>query len=162
MSWSLFAAALIPLVIGAIWYNPKVLGTAWMNAAGVSEETLNATKGKMPLIFLFAYILGIAMSAILTSLVIHQYSVYGLFAMDIAESAKMQGDYTNFMAEYGDRHRTFGHGAAHGGFISIFLVWPIIAIISMFERRGWKYIGIHFGYWFITLILMGGVVCAWL
>ncbi|MEM1124806.1 MAG: DUF1761 domain-containing protein, partial [Bacteroidota bacterium] len=31
---------------------------------------------------------------------------------------------------------------------------------ALFERRGWKYIWIHTGYWFITLALIGGLLCA--
>jgi len=29
----------------------------------------------------------------------------------------------------------------------------------MFERRGFKYIAIHGGYWMLTLGLMGGIIC---
>jgi len=41
-------AALVPTIIGFIWYNPKVFGTAWMASAGLTMET--AMKGfNMPL-----------------------------------------------------------------------------------------------------------------
>ncbi|MEL6988082.1 MAG: DUF1761 domain-containing protein [Bacteroidota bacterium] len=35
----------------------------------------------------------------------------------------------------------------------------MIGCISLFERRGWKYVLIHAGYWLLTLTLIGGVVC---
>jgi len=38
----IFVAALVPMVMGFVWYNPKVLGTLWMSAAGMSEEVTNA------------------------------------------------------------------------------------------------------------------------
>jgi hypothetical protein len=65
------------------------------------------------------------------------------------------------MDTYGDRFRTFKHGALHGGITSIFFVLPMIAIPAMFERRSAKYILIHAGYWFISLCIMGGIICAW-
>ena len=33
-------AALTTLVVGFVWYHPKVFGTAWMHAAGLTEEEL--------------------------------------------------------------------------------------------------------------------------
>jgi len=52
-------------------------------------------------------------------------------------------------------HRSFGHGFLHGGFLTVFLILPIIAINAIFERRGWKYIWIHAGYWFYYTRLNG-------
>ena len=35
----LLLAALVPLAIGNIWYNPKIgFGNAWMKASGMTEE----------------------------------------------------------------------------------------------------------------------------
>ena len=31
-------AGLIPLLVGFIWYNPKVFGTIWMRAAGITPD----------------------------------------------------------------------------------------------------------------------------
>jgi hypothetical protein len=36
---SLFVTALVPLVIGFVWYSKGVFGNAWMQAAGVTEES---------------------------------------------------------------------------------------------------------------------------
>ena len=33
-------AALIPLLVGFIYYNPKVMGNAWMKETGLNEEQL--------------------------------------------------------------------------------------------------------------------------
>ena len=33
-------AALVPLVMGFLYYNPKVFGNAWMKAAGVTQEQI--------------------------------------------------------------------------------------------------------------------------
>ena len=63
------------------------------------------------------------------------------------------------MDKYGHEFRTFKHGALHGFLSSIFIVLPVIGINALFERRGGKYILIHWAYWAITFLLMGGVVC---
>jgi len=55
------AAALSTFVVGFVYYHPKVLGTAWMNAEGLTEEQLQ--KGNMAKIFglsfLFAFLRGL-------------------------------------------------------------------------------------------------------
>lgn len=35
-------AGLLSLVLGFIWYHPKVLGTAWMEEAGLTEEKIQS------------------------------------------------------------------------------------------------------------------------
>ncbi len=157
-----FGTALIPLIVGSIWYNPKVFGTAWMKSAGLTEE--QASSGNMALIFGLVYIFSIFLSAFFVTWSIHQMSVGGLFAtqpgfVDGTDTA-MIAFVENFHSAYGNLHRSFGHGAVHGGLAAVMGALPIISILALFERRGWKYIMIHFGYWFITFILLSGAVCA--
>ena len=159
--WMFFVTALIPLIIGSIYYNPRVLGTAWMNINGFKEEDLRG--GNMAVIFGLSFILGVLLSFILSGMVIHQSNVLQMMMPEIAESGSAaQQQFNDLMAQYGTSHRSFGHGALHGGAVAVFLILPILAINSMFERRGWKYTLIHFGYWFICLLLMGGVLCQFL
>ncbi|MBT8234098.1 MAG: DUF1761 domain-containing protein [Saprospiraceae bacterium] len=156
-------AALIPLFVGAVWYNPKVLGTAWINASGKTKEDLEGAN--MPVIFVLTIILGALLALAISQLTNHQSGVMQLFAMhpDFGTSGtEVQTLYDTIMDNYGDRHRTFGHGAVHGVIASVILVLPLLAITAMFERRGAKYIFIHWGYWLLTFVLMGGVICQWL
>jgi len=159
---SIFVAALIPLVVGAIWYNKKVLGKAWMNASGITEEQIQS--GNMAVIFGLTYLFGLFAALTLSSMVIHQYSIFSLMVSEPGfgeagtEATKF---YEEVMARLGDRHRTFGHGALHGGSAAITFALPILGIIAMFEKRNWKYVAIHTGYWFVTLLLMGGLMAAW-
>lgn len=61
MNWIAIAvSALLPLVVGAIWYNPKVLGKAWMQASGVTEEQVQT--GNMLVIFGLTYVFGLLAS----------------------------------------------------------------------------------------------------
>ena len=40
-------AALIPTIVGFIWYNPKVMGEAWMKAAEMTEEMIDVMTEEM-------------------------------------------------------------------------------------------------------------------
>lgn len=44
-----FLRGCISLIVGAIWYNPKVMGTLWMKETGVTEE--DAKNANMGVIF---------------------------------------------------------------------------------------------------------------
>jgi hypothetical protein len=60
---------------------------------------------------------------------------------------------------HGANFRSFKHGALHGTLTGFFLALPIVATGAMFEQRSWKYIAISAGYWIITFMLMGGLIC---
>jgi hypothetical protein len=154
------AAALIPMVMGFIWYNPKVLGPAWITASGLTEEKLKGAN--MPLVFglsyLFSFMLGMAVS----QMVIHQGHVMSILLNEPGfneAGSEVNTYYHDFMAKYGHNFRTFKHGVFHGILSSLFIVLPIIATNAMFERKGFKYIAINVGYWTISIALMGGVIC---
>lgn len=62
-------AALFPLLFGFIWYNPKILGKAWMDSAGLTEEKMKGAN--MILIFgltyLFSFFVAISLNLYLPS-----------------------------------------------------------------------------------------------
>jgi hypothetical protein len=158
--YALLASALIPLVIGFLWYNPKTFGNVWMKVSGVTEDKLKT--GNMAVIFILTYVMGFLISAILMMLVIHQMHIGSIFQNTPGANDPNSeiGKYiADFMAKYGQNFRTFKHGAFHGTFTGLIFVTPIVAINAMFERRGFKYIAIHGGYWMLTLALMGGIIC---
>lgn len=160
---AILGAALIPMLVGFIWYNPKVFGNAWMKVAGKTEEEL--AQGNMAVILGVSYLLSILLAFGLSGMTNHQSGVEQLFAMhpDFGQAGtETQNLFEAVMAQFGNTHRTFGHGVIHGVIASVIIALPLIAINALFERRGGKYIGIHFGYWLITLALMGGVVCQFL
>lgn len=153
-------AALIPLAVGFVWYHPKVLGTAWMNAAGLTEEKLKGANMALIffLVFVFSFLIGLA----IISIVIHQGHVYSILVKTPGfgvPGSPVQTMLENFMRDYGQNYRTFKHGVFHGVLFSIFFAFPLISINALFERRGFKYISIHSGYWLVTIALMGGVIC---
>ena len=160
---AVFGAAFIPIIVGFVWYNPKVFGNAWRKAAGKTQADLD--KGNMAVILGLSYVLSLLLALGLSGLTNHQSGVNQLFAMhpDFGQAGtEVQILFEAVMAEFGNTHRTFGHGVIHGIIGAVLIALPIITINALFERRGGKYIGIHFGYWLLTLGLMGGVVCQFL
>ncbi|MFT6845279.1 MAG: hypothetical protein ACJAUV_001472 [Flavobacteriales bacterium] len=151
----MLSAALVPLVIGFIWYHPKVCGNAWMKAAEMTEEKMKG--GKMGLIFFLRFVLSFFLTFGLNSIVVHQYGVFSLVGGDL--EALTSGTAAAFLAEYGDNFRTFKHGLLHGIITGIVIALPILGINAMLERKSGKYIAINVGYWAITLGIMGGILC---
>ncbi|MGZ3933009.1 MAG: DUF1761 domain-containing protein, partial [Bacteroidia bacterium] len=74
---AVLVAALIPMVLGFIWYNPKVLGKAWMEASGMTEE--KAKNANMALVFGLSFLFSFFLAFALQFLVIHQSGVTSLF-----------------------------------------------------------------------------------
>ena len=52
---AVLVAALVPMVLGFIWYNPKVMGTAWMKETGLTDEKMKG--GNMAVIFGVSFLL---------------------------------------------------------------------------------------------------------
>ncbi len=153
-------AALIPMVLGFIWYNPKVFGTAWMNACGFTAEDLKG--GNMALIFILSYVFSFFLAFILNTFVIHQFGFFSSIMNEpgLTEAGTEVYQYAqDFMAKYGTNFRTFGHGALHGTMVGLMVVLPVLGTNALFERKGFKYIAVNVGYWIVCLALMGGVLC---
>lgn len=159
----LFVAAIIPLIVGSVWYNPKIFGNVWMRTSGVTEE--QAQSGNMLLIFGLTYVFSLLVAFTIATLAIHQMGVMQVLTEQPGfgdNNAEVTKYFEDFIARYGNFHRDWKHGALHGGFAATTFALPLIGILALFERRGWKYIAVHFGYWFISMTLMGAVVCHFL
>ncbi|MGZ4038794.1 MAG: DUF1761 domain-containing protein, partial [Bacteroidia bacterium] len=153
---------LIPMVLGFIWYNPKVLGKAWMEASGMTEE--KAKNANMALVFGLSFLFSFFLAFALQFLVIHQSGVTSLFYKQPINdpSTEMGALYKKIMDTLGTSYRTFKHGALHGTIGGFMIALPILATNAMFEGKGFKYIAINAGYWIICMALMGGLICAWM
>lgn len=149
----LFVSAAIPFVVGAIYYGP-LFGKSWMSSLGITEKDLEGAN--MGTIFGASYVFNLLLSLGLMGLTIHQMSVIQLMANDASLTATGQ----QFLSEYGGHFRSFKHGALHGAIAAIMFALPVVGVNALFERRSWKNIFIHAGYWLIALSLMGGFLCA--
>ena len=133
MNWlALFLAAIVPTVMGFLYYSPWLFGKAWMDSIGMTEE--KQKEGNMPVIFGLSFLMAVLMAFFLTN-------------------------FNNSIGQEG-QFDTFGHGFAHGIVLSLFLIVPIFISNGLFEQKSWKNILINSGYWALTLGIMGGVVDA--
>ncbi len=155
--YAILVAAISTLLVGFVWYGP-LFGKAWMAETGFTEEELK--KGSMVKIFGLTFVFSIFLAMIMQILCIHQFGPLGMIGgPDFIETAKPS--YAAFMADYGDAFRTYKHGALHGFMSGLFLALPLIGINGLFERKSWKYIFVHSGYWTVVMTIMGAIVCGW-
>lgn len=161
---AVLVAALVPMIIGFIWYNPKVFGKAWMEATGMTEE--KGKQSKMAVVFglslLFSFMLAFSMQF----MVVHQYHIESAFydyQQQIKDISTSEGSlFKSVMDLVGNGHRTFGHGALHGTISGVFVALPIVGTGALFEQKGAKYIFIQAGYWIVSMALMGGIISVWM
>lgn len=153
---ALLVAAISALVVGFIWYNPKVFGTVWMKESGMTEADIKG--GNMVKILIMAFIFAFLLAMTMMQMSIHQTGALSLIGGDASQALP---SYAAFMADYGTDFRSFKHGALHGAMAGIFMALPIIGINALFERRSAKYILVHAGYWIVTLGVMGSIICGW-
>ncbi len=161
---AVLVAAIVPMALGFIWYNPKVLGNAWMQASGLTEEKMKGAN--MALIFGVSFVLSLLLAFSTQMLVIHQFHIQAAFfdyREQIKDASTSEGAlFKQVMDLVGMGHRTFKHGALHGVLSGLFVIMPIMATNALFERKGFKYIAINAGYWIICLAIMGGIVSGWM
>jgi len=159
------AAGAVPLVLGAIWYSPFVFGKILDKANGVSNKP-KMSPAMAAIAFLFTYAAGYYIAShVLGSIVIHQRGLFGMLA-DHPEVHEKGSDLYNKVHELigisGYRFLTFKHGALHGSFLGLYLVFPILAIIGFFEPKSWIWVAIHSLYWIVSLAIMGGIICQYM
>ena len=159
-------SALIPLVVGSLWYSPFLFAKSWQEATGVTPE--KAKNSGMAVSMAVLYVCSFFISIAVMVSVIHQFG-FNSMLQDAAGKAGMadansalHGMVTTIWHGYGHAFRTYRHGALHGAILAVFFALPLIASSAVFEQRGAKYIFITWGFWAINLILMGAVLCHWI
>jgi hypothetical protein len=152
---AILVATLATFVVGFLWYGP-LFGKAWMAENGFTKEELG--KSNMLKVFGLTFVFTLFFAFFMQVLVIHQFGALGMIGGDVTKGSQ---SFVDFMAEYGTAFRTYKHGALHGLMSGIFFAFPMIAVNGLFERKSWKYIFIHAGYWTVNMIIIGAIVCGW-
>lgn len=154
LNYTAFALiSFIPLLIGWFWYRKNSL----VASALKMETTPKPQVGILKLLFLL--VLSVAFVYAYMNVIIHQLGFYELFFTDIVLGDKgAEKIVSDFMQEYGAKHRHFGHGIFHGAINSFVLVLPIIAAFTIIEKRSFKYLLYHFLYWLLTSMIIGGLI----
>jgi len=140
---AIIIAAVIPMVMGFIYYMPSIMGNTWMAANGFDKATLKPPKPAMYLLALFfSFLLSFFLCAWVTG-------AGGIEQTQVVDPID------------GHSYVTFKHGAFHGLLFSIMVILPIFGTMKIFEMRSWKWTFVNWGYWSITVILMCGLLSAW-
>ena len=129
---AIILAALIPMIMGFIYYHKAVFGKAWMNSLGLTDADMKG--GNMAVIFGVSLLMSFLMS---------------MFLLINVDGPGQEGHYDSFK-----------HGAAHGILLAIMIAVPVLVTNGLFERKNFKNLAINALYWIITLALMGGVIDA--
>lgn len=157
-------AALIPMIIGAVWYGP-LFGKIWMRSCGMTEEKMKS--GNMPMTIGLSLLLAVILTMVIGMLSVHDNMVEGaLYYVTNKTMVPTPGsEEASWLAYYYDTlapaNYNFQHGAFHGGLFGLLLFLPIIGNIALYEQKGWKYVAINVGYWVLCAALMGGIIAAW-
>ncbi|WP_296382707.1 DUF1761 domain-containing protein [Winogradskyella sp.] len=155
---AILVAAIVPMVLGFLWYNPALFGNAWMRESGMTEEKMKS--GNMGVIFGISFLLSIVLAFFTQFLSIHQMGAVQMIGGDPTIDGILPS-FQAFMDDYGTAFRTYKHGALHGLIMGLTIVFPIMATNGLFERKSWKHIFINVGYWTVTLVIMNAIVCGW-
>ncbi len=86
MNWlSQILAAASTLLVGFVWYNPKVFGTIWMRAIGVNPESVKDSNPNMLKLFGFSLLFAFIATIPLSYIVNHDNHTFGHGALHGAE-----------------------------------------------------------------------------
>lgn len=158
-------AALVPMIVGFIWYHKSVFGTAWMNAAGMTDEKVKG--GNMPVIFGLSFVMAFLLSLAYKALADHGVQFAAFFrsveehGMGIDAASAFGSELKGYIDAYVTKYHTWRSGIPHSLAISIPVILPIIVTNALFERKSFKYMMVNWGYWAVTLCLMFMVVAQW-
>ncbi len=150
--------ALVPFLIAFVWFHPKVFGgTTWAQAAGLTQA--QSGQAVKPFKMFLTLVLNFLMAFGLFSLTVHQSGVFSL----VGGNAELltSGTGAAFLAEHGKNHLTLGHGMFHGIIAMLCFVLPILAYATIFERKTAKYLFINAGFWLVSMMVMGAIICKW-
>ena len=158
----LIISALVPILLGFIWYSPLMFGRPWQRASGANN--VGPPAGTMGMRLILTYIFSLFLALVLVSIVNHSSGIFSLFVTEVGfgeVGSAAQLEYESLIERFGHKHRSFGHGMLHGSVTGLTIAFPIISILALFELRNWKYIAINAGFWVLAMSIMGGIICQW-
>ncbi len=123
-------AAIANVVLGMVWFNPKVFGTAWMQGAGITPEKAELGKKRMP----FMAFLGLLSGMVIAYVLNHFGIAWGVF------------DWIG--------------GVELGFWCWAGFTAPVMLGSVLWEMRPVKYYLIGSFYWLVSFILMAVILVA--
>lgn len=134
-------AALVPGIMGAIYYGP-LLEKQWLSSMEKTKEEM--VPNNMPV----SYGLALVMALII--------SLFMKFVMELVHKDVSDAGELIFAS-----HHTFGHGAFHGILLCLSFAVPVIVSLGLFQKNSAKNILLNVAFWLICFALMGGILDVW-
>lgn len=132
---AVFAAAVVSMIIGYLWYGP-VFGKPWMKEMGFTKEKMDAAMKKgMAKTYGFMFVGSLVMSYVLAHSTVFAASY---LKMTGAPAGLMSG-FWNWL-----------------GFVA-----PVTLGSLLWENKSWKLWLLNNGYYLVTLMAMGTVLAVW-
>ncbi len=130
---AVLVCGIVSMVLGMIWYNPKVFGNVWMMASGINMTNppeRPASSGRAG-----SYIINFIGALVMAYVMAH--FVYLMPAVGFAEGVKL-----GFWAWL--------------GFVAVSMLGMVL-----WEGKPWKYYSIVAGYQLVNMALIAGILAAW-
>jgi len=67
----LIIGAVFNMVLGALWYSPVLFAKPWMKEAGITEEYIEVSKGKMGKVYIFTTFFAVVTSYVIGLLIVN-------------------------------------------------------------------------------------------
>jgi len=133
---AVLVAAVVNMVVGSLWYG-AFFQKPWMRLSGITQADIEKSKARgMATSYILAFVGSLLMAYILSHFIV--------FA----------GDY-------------FNDGSAMRGVSTGFWSWlgfvaPVTLGIVLWEGKSWKLWMINTSYYLVSLMIMGGILSAWM
>jgi surface polysaccharide O-acyltransferase-like enzyme len=62
---AVFLSAIATMIVGSVWYSPKVFGTLWMKLDGVKQKDMHEAKKEMPKMYAGMFVASLVMAYVL-------------------------------------------------------------------------------------------------
>ena len=121
-------SAVASMILGSIWYSPKVFGAMWMKLEGITQKDAEAAKKEMPKMYGGMFVASLVMAYVLSRFV----------SMDM--TASLSG------------------GVMVGFWVWLGFVATSILTAQLASGKPMKLFYIQSGYYLVTLLVMGAII----
>lgn len=124
----ILVAAIVNVVLGMVWFHPKVFGDTWAKAAGLNPSAMEEGKKKMPMMAFAAFL-----AAMVIAYVMNHFGIaWGVF------------DWIG--------------GVELGIWTWIGFTAPVLLGSVLWEMKSMKYYAITAGYWLVSFVVMAVIL----
>lgn len=126
--FAVLLAGVVSMVLGFIWYNPMVMGKAWMKEKGYTEASLKKAQSEMGKYYGLSFVVSLITAYVLNHVMVMSEAFFGLPMLQT-------GLTTAFWMWLG-------------------FVFPVQTTNTIFGEKNWKLLGIDTGYQLIAILGM--------